>query len=382
MAIQKYADEVMADGPIGYWRLGDLPVSPGQTQTAADASGNGNNGTCSGGITFGQPGFHGGDTAALFDGQTGRIIVPNSNSFHPPHITMEAKVRWDGPNPTHPGIRGRILEKSAYPQQAEYGFGILPNGYVTVDIRTSPATTSVSLDSSDPVTQGVETHIAATYDGQHIRIYRNGKPNGEKSAPGAIVAKPYTPLNVTQSGVGIGNQTERDRPFNGLIDEVALYPTALSAERIFAHYRAQFSETFQYAAKFVCGKSPGEVVAPGVYFTAINVHNPTYAPIALRAKVAIALPGLRPGLVSKFHDARLGPDEALEIDCPDIFNPEIFKFREPMQADFLKGFVMIESEVELDVVAVYTALGREKLVETLHTERVPARRMSSGSHEV
>ena len=80
-----------------------------------------NNGTYSGGITFGQPGFHGGDTAALFDGATGRIIVPNSNSLNPPHITMEAKVRWDGPNDFHQ----RILEKSSFPELAQYGLGIL-----------------------------------------------------------------------------------------------------------------------------------------------------------------------------------------------------------------------------------------------------------------
>jgi hypothetical protein len=29
---------------------------------------------------------------------------------------------------------------------------------------------------------------------------------------------------------------------------------------------------FQYSAKFVCGKSDGKVVAPGEYWTAINVH--------------------------------------------------------------------------------------------------------------
>jgi hypothetical protein len=38
-------------------------------------------------------------------------------------------------------------------------------------------------------------------------------------------------------------------------------------------------------------------------------------------------------------------------------------------AGFLKGFVVIESEVDLDVVAVYTASGREGQEETLHTER-------------
>lgn len=139
----------------------------------------------------------------------------------------------------------------------------------------------------------------------------------------------------------------------------------------------QESTAFQYAAKFVCGKSAGEVVAPGVYFTAVNVHNPTYTTIRFRVKIAVALPGLKPGPVSKFFDAKLGPDEALEIDCPDIFKMA------QTDAGFLKGFVVIESEVELDVVTVYTAAGgREGQVETLHTERVSPRRRAAGTREV
>ncbi len=134
----------------------------------------------------------------------------------------------------------------------------------------------------------------------------------------------------------------------------------------------QESPALQYAAKFVCGKSAGEVVAPGVYFTAVNVHNPTYTAIRFRIKIAVALPGLKPGPVSKFFDAKLGPDQALEIDCPDIF-----KYAET-EADFLKGFVVIESDVELDVVVVYTAAGRDGQVETLHTERVSPRRLELG----
>jgi hypothetical protein len=134
----------------------------------------------------------------------------------------------------------------------------------------------------------------------------------------------------------------------------------------------QEAPAFQYAAKFVCGKSAGEVVAPGVYFTAVNVHNPTYTAIRFRIKIAVALPGVKPGPVSKFFDAKLGPDQALEIDCRDIFEHAETK------ADFLKGFVVIESDVELDVVAVYTAAGRDGQVETLHTERVPPRRLELG----
>lgn len=134
----------------------------------------------------------------------------------------------------------------------------------------------------------------------------------------------------------------------------------------------QESPAFQYAAKFVCGKSAGEVVARGVYFTAVNVHNPTYEVIRFRKKIAVALPGEKPGPVSKFFDAKLGPDQALEIDCRDIFEHAETK------ADFLKGFVVIESDVELDVVTVYTASGKDGQVETLHTERVPPRRFERG----
>jgi hypothetical protein len=128
---------------------------------------------------------------------------------------------------------------------------------------------------------------------------------------------------------------------------------------------------FQYAVKVVLGKSEGEVVAPGEYWTAINVHNPTYATIKFRKKVAIGLPSEQPGPVSRFFDAKLGPDEALEIDRRDIF--------QHVGADrFLKGFVVIECPIELDVVAVYTAAGREGSVETLHTERVAPRRLEVG----
>jgi hypothetical protein len=129
---------------------------------------------------------------------------------------------------------------------------------------------------------------------------------------------------------------------------------------------------FQYAVKFVCGRSRGKVVAPGEYWTAINVHNPTSEGIKLRKKVAVALPGEKPGPVSRFEDAKLGPDEAMEIDREDIFKHA--EFRE----EFLKGYVVIESKVRLDVVAVYTAAGTDNLVETLHTKRVRARDLKVG----
>lgn len=127
--------------------------------------------------------------------------------------------------------------------------------------------------------------------------------------------------------------------------------------------------TFQYAVKVVCGKQDGEILAPGRYWTAVNVHNPTYHNVRFRTKFATAHPGAESGPVSEFSPARLGPDGALEYDCEDIF--ELAEGGE----EFLKGFLVIQSSEELDVVAVYTAAGEDKQVETFHTERVAPRRL-------
>lgn len=133
---------------------------------------------------------------------------------------------------------------------------------------------------------------------------------------------------------------------------------------------AQEVPTFQYAAKFICGAAEGHHVAPGKYFTAVNVHNPVLSASGFRWKVATALSLGAEGIVSHFVDAKLKPDGALEIDCPYIFR--LLR----TTSGFAKGFVVIESATELDVTAVYTAAGRTERVETIDVERIPPRRRS------
>ncbi len=134
---------------------------------------------------------------------------------------------------------------------------------------------------------------------------------------------------------------------------------------------------YEYSVKFVCGKPQTPVLASGEYFTAINVHNPNDQPIEFKKKIAVALPKQTAGPVSRFFHAKLKSDQALEIDCPDIVEraPKLKDFPEGFREDilkgFLKGFVVIRSHLELDVVAVYTTA--EWQVETMHTERVPYR---------
>lgn len=131
--------------------------------------------------------------------------------------------------------------------------------------------------------------------------------------------------------------------------------------------QAQGGETFQYSAKVVCGPPPAGVLAPGLYYTAINIHNPLEKAVAARWKVAVASSGDQSGPISGFFEVKLAADGAREIDCAEVVRAARVHSR------FVKGFVVIESKTELDVVGVYTVAGATKLVESLDIERVPAR---------
>lgn len=131
---------------------------------------------------------------------------------------------------------------------------------------------------------------------------------------------------------------------------------------------------FQYAVKVVCGEvvsldNVPTPVAPGRYWTAINIHNPTKCQDAhFRWKVAVANPG-EAGPVTAFSRlVTLRPDEALEIDCPQVMRA----LAQPPPR-FVKGYAVLESDIELDVVAVYTGTPGPCGSNTFHTERVPAR---------
>lgn len=123
-----------------------------------------------------------------------------------------------------------------------------------------------------------------------------------------------------------------------------------------------------YAAKFVCGKSDEKIASPGQYFTMINVHNASFSRKAYVKQFAIALPGEKPGPVTKLFGGALGPGEAMTIDCENIY-----MHTQVPSGQFLEGFAVIIAFSELDVVSVYTAGHSE--VETVHTERAPLRRI-------
>jgi len=123
---------------------------------------------------------------------------------------------------------------------------------------------------------------------------------------------------------------------------------------------------FQYAAKIVCGCDPQPAIPriiPGQYATSVNIHNPSGREATLRKKLALTFPAPEiphgrqvPGRVSDFLNDRLGPDEALQVDCAEM--PSDFfpggGFGGSVDPPYIEGFLVIESTRSLDVIAVYS----------------------------
>jgi len=127
---------------------------------------------------------------------------------------------------------------------------------------------------------------------------------------------------------------------------------------------------FQYAAKFICTSNvPGTSQTtgsflPGNYQTVVNIHNPNERGVKFRAKVAFG----GEGLISKFIDGGLGPDEVTRYICADI--------REKFGMNLIhgaEGFLVIESTHSLDVIAVYTAGPIGQGVASIDVENVKER---------
>lgn len=222
-----YRQAVLADMPVGYWRL-DETGGP----KAFDQSSGANHGTIEGAVTLQHPGATpgDGDKAILFDGK-GRIVVPNGPSLQigSGALTLEAWVK------TRNIQRGQamIVCKGTAGVQTEYCL-VLMDGV--------PAYQSVVeqyVAKSDPLPTGVWTHLAvAIADNAKGTFYVNGAEAGGFSATTKHVVTSSTHPVVIGTEAGV-----KARSFTGAIDEPAIYDHTLTAEQVSKHVAAATAKT-------------------------------------------------------------------------------------------------------------------------------------------
>ena len=127
---------------------------------------------------------------------------------------------------------------------------------------------------------------------------------------------------------------------------------------------------FQYPVKFICTSNiPGtsqttDAFLPGSYKTAVNIHNPQQRLVKIRKKLA------SPIEISKYYEDSLKPDAVERITCGQLRDYDIHLIHG------FEGFLVIESTLSIDVVAVYTAGGNNNaVVASIDVEQVRERKI-------
>jgi len=214
-----YRDEVIADGARAYWRLGESSGA-----TAADSAGT-NTGTYGGGVTLGQPGVLSADpnTAISVNGTSGYMTAPDSTSLDlaGTGATMELWIKR-----TQTAQYQVVLGKPGDGQSKNENYALwlidsLPVAYFGNGSSYAAVYASTPLDTN-------WHYVVATYDNANARIYIDGVLNATASSNVHLTANSL-PLNL-------GRGTGGNFFFGGSLDEVALYPTALSGATIQDHY--------------------------------------------------------------------------------------------------------------------------------------------------
>jgi hypothetical protein len=223
-----YADTVMSDGPSAYYRLDDAGT------TMYDATNNRVNGTYGSSITKRVTGLVGNttDTAAGFPGgtvsSTNIATVPQNSSYLQPSsaISVEAWIKETTAN------SGQNVDVVSYGPQTGRAYALEINASNQIKWLVTTSGTSVGLVSGTTLSSGTVYHVVATYDGTNAKIYINGNPDSSVTGSGSIS---YSGIGTYGLSIG-GGQASTRNVINGTVDEVAVYPTALSGTQVSSHY--------------------------------------------------------------------------------------------------------------------------------------------------
>jgi chitodextrinase len=92
-------------------------------------------------------------------------------------------------------------------------------------LKTSSGGTTTLVANSGTLSTGVWTHAAVVYDGSNMIIYKDGIEVGRTAKTGSLSTNNSTPS-------WIGNNPTGNKGFDGMIDEVKIFNTALSFSQI------------------------------------------------------------------------------------------------------------------------------------------------------
>ena len=214
-----YRQDVLAASPVSYWRLGETSGTSAADEVGANA------GTYSN-VLLDQPGALAcdGNPSASFDGAQSYVRVPASPSLN---MTSAVTVEFWAKRRTISNTYQVLVGKPGDGQSKFENYAVWltnTNRYIAYFGNGS----TYAVVQTPAITDTNWHHVVATHNGSMIRIYLDGVLEQEKATTLQLTAntKPLT----------LGRANNNAYSFNGWLDEVAVYPTALPAQTIFAHY--------------------------------------------------------------------------------------------------------------------------------------------------
>lgn len=224
VAALAYAALILSHGPVAYYRLGESSGT-----VAADASGNGRNGTYGGTVTFGAAGAIAGDAdtgITLSKAAPGRVEItdPTLRDLPLADFSIEFWAHSSSSNSVSTAVSWHGGDDIViYPFDANAG----GNGF---RIFWRDRGQSVIDENGIERADGIYRHFVVTRSGSGITLYVNGA-SAVAASLAAGTEGPFT-------GLWLGGFAEATQNFTGTLDEVAFYSRALTAAEILEHYNA------------------------------------------------------------------------------------------------------------------------------------------------
>jgi len=186
---------------------------------ALDASGNNNNGTLLG-PTRTSTGKFGG--ALSFDGVDDRVDLGTMDIPAGSGLTLSVWARADD----FAASDGRLISKATGTAANDHLWMLSTYNGQALRLRLKVGGSTTTLISAPgAIVAGEWTHVAATYDGATLRLYKDATEIAMTALTGVPDTDPAVP-------VALGNQPQGGQSFDGLIDEVRIYDRALSPAEI------------------------------------------------------------------------------------------------------------------------------------------------------
>jgi hypothetical protein len=253
------ANAQLTNGLVAHWQF---------SGNANDATSNGHNGTATN-VTYTAGKMGVANTAALFNGTSSFITVPNSTDWNLTNFTIAAMVKINGFY-TNLCQASYIVERGGGHTSGNWGLALFDNAYdssctVTGDTskftfygEAGPNNTTIPhahWQYTPTARTGRWYCVITTFDGTYIKVYVDGVnvSTAWRNTPVPI----GTSNNIVAIGANrFGNYTQYPYWFNGAIDDLRVYNRVLSPTEISSFcnlFDTSITITTNLSGKQLCG---------------------------------------------------------------------------------------------------------------------------------